>query len=522
MTIVFQSLIMLINKILYATMIMKNYVEWSTFLEETINKIKHISLSSQTKIYLALSSFPIADLAFQTIENKWIHVWKTVSLAGLSAVVWYFANKHFQKKHRLLEQCKKDIEEQARQHKLNFENLELLLTNIPGIGVFLMDGDKYTRTNEMFAKMTGRKREDIVGKTDKELFPLLPEDLRNSLLEKNRNSLDIIDNTLDQETLEETICLPLDDGEHIIMLKKSPFIEHGEKRILWVAIDITSLIEQQTLLEEQKQLAEDLVKKAEESTKLKDEFLANMSHELRTPLNAIIGFSELLSTNRSEEKTKAYSQIINEHWLYLLELIESVLETAKLQSGMITLKQEKFSLQTTISDIVLAQNHSIAKRNPNIIILEDNSLDRLETPIRWDKMRIKQVLNNLIGNAVKFTEYGDITVSCPKIEDLWDQKKVYLSIKDTGIGIPEDKLDIIFERFRQVDGSSTKPYWGTWLWLSLSKGICELMGGDITVESKEWVGSTFTFSFLVKENHQNNNEKNSNYEEELVFSSSKK
>ncbi|HCY21469.1 TPA: hypothetical protein DIC40_06575 [Patescibacteria group bacterium] len=143
----------------------------------------------------------------------------------------------------------------------------------------------YTRVNESFARMIGKRSEEILDKTDEELFPLLSDDIRNRLLASNKNSLDTVEENDDQETLEEIISLPLEDGEHIIILKKTPIVEHGQKRIMGVAIDITSLIEQQTILEEQKQLAEELARKAEETSTLKDDFLANMSHELRTPLN---------------------------------------------------------------------------------------------------------------------------------------------------------------------------------------------------------------------------------------------
>lgn len=479
--------------------IMRNNAEWSNFLKEYISKIKNISLSSQTKIYLALSSIPGVDIIFQWIENNWFRHLETAGLAGISTIVGYYINKHLQKNNNNLRGCLKEAEKQTIQYELNIENLELLLKNIPGIGFYIMSYDNtYTRVNESFARMLGTRSEEILGKTDEELFPLLPDDLRKRLLASNKNSLDTVEENDNQETLEETIILPLEDWEHIIMLKKSPIVEHGEKRMMGVAIDITSLIEQQTLLEEQKQLAEELTKKAEEAATLKDDFLANMSHELRTPLNWIIGFSDILAKQEKNEKNKLFLNRINQAGYDLLKLINNILDMAKLEAGMSSLIEKPLAIKSIIDDVVELQNHSINKGNSNISIIIDKDIFNLNDIVLWDETKIQQVLNNLIWNAIKFTKEWYILVSCPKIEEIGDIQKIYITVEDTGIWIPMDKQNIIFDRFRQVDNSSTREYWWTWIGLSLAKKISQNMGGDITVKSELGKWSVFTFSFIAK------------------------
>ncbi|AHB40887.1 GAF sensor hybrid histidine kinase [candidate division SR1 bacterium RAAC1_SR1_1] len=487
---------------------MRHNAEGSTFLEKKINKIQNISLSSQTKIYLALCSIPGADIVFQGIESSGFRPLETMGLAGISAAVGYYINKHLQKNNNDLKKCLKESREQATQFELNIENLELLLKNIPGIGFYIMSYDNtYTRVNESFARMIGKRSEEILDKTDEELFPLLSDDIRNRLLASNKNSLDTVEENDDQETLEEIISLPLEDGEHIIILKKTPIVEHGQKRIMGVAIDITSLIEQQTILEEQKQLAEELARKAEETSTLKDDFLANMSHELRTPLNGIIGFSDILLRQESNEKNKLFLSKINQAGYDLLKLINNILDMAKLEAGMSSLIEKPISIKSIITDVVELQDHSINKSSSNISIIIDKDIYNLNDIVLGDEIKIQQVLNNLIGNAIKFTKEGCILIACPKIEEIDGIQKIYITVEDTGIGIPLDKQDIIFERFRQVDNSSTREYGGTGIGLSLSKKISQHMGGDITVKSELGKGSIFTFSFIVKkqeETHQEN------------------
>jgi signal transduction histidine kinase len=236
---------------------------------------------------------------------------------------------------------------------------------------------------------------------------------------------------------------------------------------------------------------------------LKSAFLANMSHELRTPLNAIIWFSGLILAQKDEGKQIKYEHIerINISWYDLLHIIDNTLEISKIDAGMFYLTESVISLQKIVDEIVQNQNHSINK-NPNVIILSDESIENIDTYILSDNMRIKQVLNNLIGNAIKFTDQGQITIYCPKIEDLWNEQKIYISVKDTGIGISQDNIDTIFDRFRQIDNSSTRQYAWSWLWLSLAKEISQNMGWDITIESELWKWSTFTFSFIAKKHKE--------------------
>lgn len=507
---------------------MRSSLEW-WILERAKSKIQNISLSSQTKIYLILGSMPAADIIFQWFGNQPLNFWETTTLAGISAIAGYYINKHFKKNQEDLQNCLNKAKEESNQFKLNIENLELLLKNIPSVGFFMIDEEwKYTRVNESFSRMIGKKSQEIIGKDDEELFPSLSDETRNWLLQKNKEILDSIEEFEDNDdTLEDTISLPLIDGEHILMLKKSPFVEQGKKLMIGISIDISAFVEEQKRLEQEKIYAEEnlrlskkAIKDAQEATKLKDQFLANMSHEVRTPLNGILWFAQLLLDKSNDPRSKEYWKIILQSWTSLLEIMSNILEMAKLEAWMVVLKEDKVSIKEIISDIITQQNHSITKKNPNVSLEMDHNNQDISIPVLSDEIKITQVLNNLIGNAIKFTEKGMIFVSCPHIENLWDYQKIYISIQDTGIWISKDNLDYIFDRFRQVDWSSSKLYPWTWLGLSLAKEISKLMGGDISVESELWLGSTFTFSFVVKKIISNDLQKqNQTIEQSVGYSS---
>lgn len=242
--------------------------------------------------------------------------------------------------------------------------------------------------------------------------------------------------------------------------------------------------------EEKEKRAAELViakEKAEESDRLKTAFLQNMSHEIRTPLNGIIGFSGLLNyADISKEEIKEYTEAINQSGKRLIEIINNVLDISRIQTGQINIEKKPILLTSIFLDL-LAFFSPLAKEK-NICLKYCNSDDKLLT-ICSDEAKLHQIMVNLINNAVKFTKSGRIDFGYETKGNL-----IQFYVKDTGIGIPEESIDRIFDRFIQVEQSMKKSYEGAGLGLAISKGLVELLGGSIRAESEKGSGSTFYFT----------------------------
>ncbi len=236
--------------------------------------------------------------------------------------------------------------------------------------------------------------------------------------------------------------------------------------------------------------------RAQESDRLKTAFLQNMSHEIRTPMNAIMGFSELLVHNyNNKPKLENFSHIINQRCNDLLVIIEDILDIAKIESGQLSVTIENCNLNTLFSELQLffAEQQLKLQKQHIKLSLEAHSDPNISI-ILTDKVKLKQIFINLIGNAFKFTDIGSIEGGC-KFDD---NNNVIFFVADTGIGIPSDKQQFVFERFAQVKQSPNRLYGGTGLGLSIVKGLVELLGGRIWLESEIGKGSTFYFSIPHK------------------------
>jgi signal transduction histidine kinase/CheY-like chemotaxis protein len=236
-----------------------------------------------------------------------------------------------------------------------------------------------------------------------------------------------------------------------------------------------------------KQLA---TQKAEESTKLKEAFLANMSHEIRTPMNAIIGFSDILSQAKMGEKEKEYVTIIKSAGENLLTIINDILDISKIEAGMMTFESSNFELAKMFKSLQGMLMRKAIEKNIQLVFSCDANVP---THLFGDQTRLSQILINLVGNAIKFTEKGEVLVHAKILKDQQEIVLVGFSVSDTGIGIPSDKLETIFERFQQADAHTTRQYGGTGLGLSIAKQLVELQGGNLFVTSELSVGSTFSF-----------------------------
>lgn len=232
--------------------------------------------------------------------------------------------------------------------------------------------------------------------------------------------------------------------------------------------------------------------KAEESDRLKTAFLQNMSHEIRTPMNAIMGFSDLIAEYYDNRpKLEAFSQIINQRSKDLLAIINDILDIAKIESGQLPVNYEVCDLEALFSELLVFFNESKKHKEKENIAL---TIRRIANPalsaIITDKIKLKQILINLIGNAFKFTEEGHIVAGC----EINAQNRLEFFVSDTGIGIPADKQSAIFERFFQINNNKNRLNSGTGLGLPIVKGLLKLLGGEIWLESEPGKGSTFHFT----------------------------
>ncbi len=363
-------------------------------------------------------------------------------------------------------------------------------------------GPEILYVNEAFTRISGYEPDEVIGKT--------PRILQGP--NTNREELDIMKAKLSQgkSYAGELLNYTKDGDEYWLDISVTPIRNKAGEVTHFTAIernitdrksfeaDLHQEINERKRIEAQVQEytdklelmrfeAVDAQKKAEAASEAKSQFLANMSHELRTPMNGIIGMTEMLLDSRLDKDQRENAETLHSSGENLLSILNDILDISKIESGELEVEAVPFHVETTMQQIV--QLFLPLATDKGIELLMDRS-DDVPDVLIGDPGRLQQILRNLVSNALKFTEQGSITLLAKATKNSVTPT-LYLAVEDTGIGIPKDKLDTIFEKFTQADTSVTRQFGGTGLGLAITQQLVELMGGAIGVDSLEGHGSTF-------------------------------
>lgn len=360
------------------------------------------------------------------------------------------------------------------------ELIQSMLDKLPiFIGINSLSGD-YLYANEEMAKALGFSRAEVTGTNVSQYIKRLQD--QKVMYKAAKYGLN--GSNVEMEFTRK------DGSTFMGSISYFPFEYFGQPAMIASGVDLTAWKTIETNL---KQAKED----AEEASKAKGEFLANMSHEIRTPMNGIIGMTSLLLDTPLKEDQEDYVETIRSSGESLLTIINDILDFSKIESGKLELEMQPFSLRQCIEEALDLVAQKAEKKSLELAYLIETN-----TPINiiGDVTRLRQVIVNLVNNAIKFTAEGEvtITVNSKLIDPQSEEYLLQFAIKDTGIGIPPDRINKLFQSFSQVDASTTRKYGGTGLGLAISKQLSRLMGGDIWVESEGIPGKGSCFSFTIK------------------------
>ena len=344
----------------------------------------------------------------------------------------------------------------------------------PAANVLLDEGDRIVDCNTEFEKLFGHEKDEVIHQQLDEL--IVPPGERENAITFTQQVSDGISIRSYGPRLRK-------DGTQVeVEISGRPMILNGQR------VGKLAIYHDISILERAR-------KAAEAADRAKSEFMANMSHEIRTPMNGIMGMLELSLDTPLNIEQRDFLMTARESADALLGLINDILDFSKIEAGHLSLESIDFNLRTTVEGVTsnLAPRAEAKGLQVACLVYHD-----VNVKLRGDPGRLRQVLVNLAGNGIKFTGQGEVLIRVAQEEDLGDRVKLRFTVDDTGIGIPEDRKKAIFERFVQVDSSTTRKYGGTGLGLAISKQLVEMMGGEIGVDSELGVGSSFWFTAILE------------------------
>lgn len=389
----------------------------------------------------------------------------------------------------ILEKSSVELYEANKQLKNNVELITGQLSKIAGNikdVIFEMDlGGKWSYLNPAWETLTGLKVADNLGRPYYEFL----RDEHGKPLKKLIN----LNDPKFKPFSKRVKCLMPDRqikwfDFSLKAIKSDKGIAEG---YIGTLVDISDLKETEYALIQAKE-------KETKANKAKDDFLSTMSHEIRTPLNAVIGVSHLLLMEDPKKEQLENLQALKYSSEHLLGLVNDILDFNKIASGSLQLEQADFSLEQVLNGLQSIFHNKAKKKDITFVIKKDNSIPKI---LVGDSTRISQILTNLINNAIKFTEEGRVILDIEVAEETDDAHLLRFEVKDTGIGIPEDKQGQIFQSFAQANTDTTRKYGGTGLGLAICKQLLEIMGSDIRLESEVAKGSSFTFHLNLQKSH---------------------
>lgn len=358
-----------------------------------------------------------------------------------------------------------------------------LILNSVSEGIYGLDEEgKTIFINPAASSMLGYKVPEFIGTENHELIHHTKSDGSPYPLAECPIHLTLIDGN--PRFVNEEVFWRKDGSSFLVTYRVTPL--YDREQIVGVVVVFNDITNEREIIKAKES--------AERATKAKSEFLAMMSHEIRTPLNGIIGMTDLLLDTALEEEQQEYASIISDSGRALLRILNDVLDFSKIEAGKMALDYDSFNLTASVASVVDLFTPGAVEKGLTLKYDIDPSIPKI---IISDPSKVRQILINLVGNALKFTDKGEITISVKRLPDEGTSALfLEFNIIDTGIGIPEDKLNRLFQSFSQLHPGINRKYGGTGLGLAICKKMVELLGGSISVDSKEGMGSQFRFTLI--------------------------